>query len=90
MFCALARVGLHACVVLRGGRGGCECGHRGQWTRLWWWWGVPRPRPPFLGQTFPPGPLTAPGSDPGGSMLPASRDLDTCQPTSYFILAPGI
>lgn len=56
--------------------------------------GVPRPRPPFLGQIFPPGPLTAPapapGSDPGGSMLPASRDLDTYQPTSYFILAPGI
>lgn len=56
---------------------------------------MPRTFPPFLVQPFPPRPLTAPA--PGSSELPQmlaihaapSRDCDTCQLSSYFILAPG-
>lgn len=34
MFCALARVGLHACVVLRGGRGGAVSAGTGARGRI--------------------------------------------------------
>ena len=83
---------LCVCVVLRGGRGRCECGHLGQWTRLRWGGGCQGPAYPSWARPSHPGPSLPlpPGSDPGGSVLPASRDLDTCQPTSYFILAPGM